>query len=83
MGSPLSVFRITKIDDAHPLNDALAAQLVSKVPLARRNGLRWFMNRRAAYGLQNSRATVNIATGNNKGVGAAGVFPDLPENLAG
>lgn len=83
VGSPLSVFRITRIDAAHPLTDALAAQLVSKVPLARRNGLRWFMNRTAAYTLQAARATVNIATGGNKGVAGAGVFPDMPEMLAG
>ncbi len=83
VGSPLSVWRVKKIDAAHPLTDNLGAQLVAQVPLARRKGLRWFMNRNAAYLLQNSRATVNVATGGNKGVAAAGVYPDLPEMLAG
>lgn len=82
VGSPLSVWRCTKIDDTHALTDQLGAQLVSKVPLARRNGLRWFMNRRAGYLLQNSRATVNVAN-NGKGVPAAGVYPELPESCAG
>lgn len=70
-----SLFRITKINTANPLTDALGNQLLAKVPLTRRAGLMWFMNRNCQYLLQNSRYTV--------GAGVGILYPDLPTSLAG
>ena len=81
--SAQSVWRVRGIDATHGLTDAIGNALLSKVPIARRNNLRWFMNKTAAYTLQVSRATVSIATGGDKGVAGQGVFPELPTSLAG
>lgn len=57
--SEFSVFRITGIDATNPLTDALAAELIAKIPSARRDGQwRWFMNSQAGYYLQKSRSSV-------------------------
>lgn len=69
-----SLFYIKNITAAKPLTDALGNQLVAKVPLVRRNGLRWFMNRNTQFLLQNSRSAV----------GQANVqYPEPPTTLAG
>jgi hypothetical protein len=81
--SQQSVWRVRGIDATHGLTDAIGHALLAKVPIARRQNLRWMMNKTAAYTLQVSRATVSIATGGDKGVSGQGVFPELPTSLAG
>jgi hypothetical protein len=81
--SAQSVWRVRGIDATHGLTDAIGHALLAKVPIARRQNLRWFMNKTAAYTLQVSRATVSIATGGDRGVSGQGVFPDSPTSLAG
>lgn len=79
--SAQSVWRVRGIDLTHGLTDAIGNQLLAKVPIARRNNLRWFMNKTAGYTLQAARSTVNLA--NIGGVPTSGVFPELPDKLAG
>ncbi len=45
------------------LSDRLAAGLIELIPLVRRNGLKWFMNRRAHFMLQQSRTSINTQVG--------------------
>ena len=45
------------------MSDANAALLVSSIPLVRRNGLKWFMNRTAHFLLQSSRSSINTQVG--------------------
>jgi hypothetical protein len=86
---PQAVYRIknlTLASSAVGMSDAFGAQLLQKVPLKLRADLskwRWFMNSQQLYALQKSRATVTVATGNNKGVASGGVFPDLPTSCQG
>jgi hypothetical protein len=82
LASASSCWRVRGISAAHPLTDAIGAQLLAKVPIARRNNLRWFMNKTAAFTLQNSRATVYTTTAGAP-VGPSGVYPQLPDSLAG
>lgn len=42
------------------MTDRNAASLVAQIPLVRRNGLTWFMNRKAHFLLQQSRAAINF-----------------------
>lgn len=42
------------------MTDRKGAELVSQVPLVRRNGLVWFMNRQSHFLLQQSRAAINF-----------------------
>lgn len=42
------------------MTDRIAAELVSKIPLNRRNGLVWFMNRTSHFLLQQSRTALNF-----------------------
>lgn len=56
VASASSVWRVSGITVAAPLTDARGEGLMAEVPLNRRNGLRWFMNRRAAFTLAKSRA---------------------------
>ena len=76
------------------MTDDLAAQLIAKIPVARRSNLRWFMNRTAESTLQRSRSTFNagiLATGgtNNpfslQSAGADGrpAFSPLPNSCQG
>ncbi len=93
VGSNLSVFAITGIDTtlSNWLGDDKAAQLLAKIPVARRNNLRWFINRTAQSTLQRARSTVNIgivASTPNASYQAAGAdgrpaFSPLPDQLAG
>ena len=59
MVSEYSVFGITGINYANPLTDKLSAQLLATVPLQRRAGFTWFMNRLAYTSLQLSRTAIN------------------------
>jgi hypothetical protein len=87
--SASAVWRVSGITAAAPLTDARGAGLLSKVPLTRRNGLRWFMNRTAAYTLAASRATAGYIAATSAGSptqalpGTIGVFNALPDMLAG
>lgn len=54
-----SVFGITGITNTAPLTDNLGINLVETVPLTRRAGLTWFMNRVGYGSLQRSRSAIN------------------------
>jgi len=66
VGSNYSVFAVTGIQYGngtttfYPLTDRLASQLLSLIPLNRRQGLCWFMNRQTHWTLWQSRSTVNV-----------------------
>jgi hypothetical protein len=94
VGSNYSAFAVTGLSGpgslTNQLTDKLGLQLISYVPLMRRQGLVWFLNRNAYFQLQQSRTTVNVGTagafystqvvgGQN---GMAGVMP-LMDNLGG
>lgn len=89
VASNSSVWRVSGITVAAPLTDARGAGLVSKIPMARRNGLRWFMNRTAAYTLQKSRASSGFVAASSGGSpttelpGPAVAFANMPTQLAG
>lgn len=81
-----NVYRAKNINKTNPFTDAVAAEMLSKVPLAlRADKSRWrfWLNSDALFSLQKSRATVNIATGTDKGVGKGGLFPEVPESAQG
>lgn len=83
-GSRYSAFSVRNIDLGNSttyLTDTLGNKLLSQVPLRIRNSgkLRWIFNRQAAYSLQAARATIT----NVGAVGAGGLFPDQPKELAG
>jgi hypothetical protein len=63
-----SVYRVKNIDATHPLTDALGNQLLSNIPTQFRTGLRWLMNEKAHFSLQQARTAVGFqpagATGN-------------------
>ena len=61
VGSNYSVFAITGIDatQANWMTDDKASQLLAKIPVARRDNLRWFLNRTAQSVLNRSRSTIN------------------------
>lgn len=81
VGSAHSVYRVRGISASNKLTDALGAQCLSNVPIARRNGnLRWLMNSTAAYALQNSRSAVGYQSAGATGTGA---FAPAPTELAG
>ena len=95
--SSFSVFAITGLQatvttpTTQGLTDALGSQLVSYVPIPRRNNLKWFMNRTSESILQQRRAAVNpgITTYSNPyalqpmgGDGRPGFSP-LPTLLVG
>jgi hypothetical protein len=54
-----AVFGITGITQAAPLTDKLGADLLVNVPLTRRAGFTFFMNRLAQASLQKSRSAIN------------------------
>lgn len=83
VGSDKSAFRIKLIDEdssSNYLTDAKGAELIRKVPLNRRNNLRWFMNRTAAYTLQLSRSAL---TNQPAGGGGGPAFAPMPTELGG
>jgi hypothetical protein len=61
--SAYSLYAVTGISPStattNKLTDALAANLVAKVPLVRRSGMHWFMNRSGSFQLQASRTAIN------------------------
>lgn len=91
--SNLSSWAVTGVTTtlAQWLTDSLAAQLLAKIPTARRNNNRWFINRTAQSTLQRSRSTINIGilastpTASYQAAGANGqpAFSPLPDQLAG
>lgn len=67
---------------AAALTDPAAANLVSNIPLNRRNGLVWFMNRTAHYTLQQSRSALNFqVAGAANGTGAWSPPPNAMEGF--
>jgi hypothetical protein len=76
---------------AYWMNDNVAAQLLAKIPVARRNNLRWFMNRTGEGSLQRSRSTINLGLPSGSVLGsyqpadAAGrpAFSPLPNSCLG
>jgi hypothetical protein len=64
------------------LTDAAAAQMVSQIPLNRRAGLVWFMNRQTHFLLQQSRSSLNFQTaGAASGTGAWAPPPTAMEGF--
>lgn len=62
--SDKAVWAVTGIDGTtNALTDKIAAQLISNIPAARRQNLRWFINRSSEYYLQNSRTAINLSGG--------------------
>jgi hypothetical protein len=78
--SDFSVFRVANLTTAKPLTDALGAELLSKIPVARRGNLRWFINREVAFQLQKSRSAVGQVAASSSGAPA---FAPLPTELQG
>ncbi len=62
------------------LTDRAAASLVAKIPLVRRNGLVWFMNRTSHFLLQQGRSAINFQTAGTTGTPA---WPSRPTELEG
>jgi hypothetical protein len=62
------------------LTDRAAASLVAKIPLVRRNGLAWFMNRTSHFLLQQGRSAINFQTAGTDGTPA---WPSRPTLLEG
>jgi hypothetical protein len=94
VGSDKSVFAVTGIDSGatNVLTDSVAQSLIALIPVARRNNLRWFLNRTAQYSLQKSRTTVNVsgawnggATFSTQAANSAGrpAWSPLPDNCCG
>lgn len=67
VGSSSAVWRVSGIDATNKLTDARGAGLISKVPLNRRGGLRWFINRTAEYTLRQSRAVAGYVAATSGG----------------
>lgn len=59
VGSTYSCFGITGVSNAAPLTDILGSKLLVTVPLTRRAGFTFFMNRLAHQTLQQSRTAIN------------------------
>lgn len=92
VGSSYSVWGVTGVTSNtaaynNGLTDAKAIQLVSYIPVARRNNLRWFMNRTTMSTLQQNRSAVTAGTGFAQyvaaGAGGAPAYSPIPESLAG
>lgn len=82
----LAIARVINVTQASKFTDAVGATLLQKLPYALtqdKGNWRWFMNTAALLSLQSSRATVNVATSNQKGVAGTGVYPDIPESCQG
>lgn len=57
--SNLASWAVTGVSATYVMTDKLASQLLAKIPVARRNNLRWFLNRSAQSYLNLSRSTIN------------------------
>lgn len=71
ISSVQSVWRVANLTSADPFTDDLGAELLSKVPVSRRAGLRWFVNRQVAFQLQKSRNAVGAVASGSTGAGYA------------
>lgn len=80
VNSALSVYRVRGIDATNKLTDADGAKLLAKVPVEKRDNLVWFMNRTAAWTLQDSRSAVGQQ---NADSGGRGAYPPMPTELQG
>jgi len=62
IGSSYSAWSVSGIDTtlANWMTDDAGSKLLAKIPVARRSGLRWFMNRTAESTLNRSRSTINL-----------------------
>lgn len=80
VGSNYSIFAITGLSapsaSTYVMTDALGAQLLSYVPMTRRQGLVWFMNRNAHFQLQKSRTAIGYFPGGPTGAPAWSPPPD-------
>lgn len=74
--STWSVWAVVGIDATHKLTDTIAAQLISLIPLNRRQGLVWFMNPQTYYGLQSSRTSIGNQPSNGDGAPAWSTPPE-------
>lgn len=88
--SAYAVTGITTHTTANVLDQALtddkAEQLHAQIPAARRNNLRWFMNKNAQSVLRRSRTTINVALGASyqpAGAGGQVAFSPMPDQLIG
>jgi hypothetical protein len=90
--SNLSAWAITGISSTASawMTDDKASQLLSNIPVARRQNLRWFMNRSGESYLQRSRSTINVGqistgTASYQPANAAGTpaFSPLPNSCLG
>jgi hypothetical protein len=93
--SSYGVTGVTASTQSQWLTDDKADQLLAQIPMARRNNLRWFMNRTAISTLRRSRSTVNLgvnpsgttsgALASYQAAGAAGTpaFSPMPTELVG
>jgi hypothetical protein len=80
-GHKYSAGRVKLVTDAAPFTDSLGAQLLSKFPvdIQRIGGLRWYMNRNAAFWLQRSRSTTQTVPNGGKSLN----FAPMPTECAG
>ena len=78
--SNYSVLAVTGINLVNPLTDSVGTQLLSLVPLNRRQGLCWFMNRAAHWTMQKSRTAITYQPAD--GAGRPGFAPP-PDSLGG
>lgn len=96
VGSNLSVWGVTGIgttipgtaQPTNPLTDLQAQALVSNIPIKRRQGLKWYMNRTGIASLQASRSAVTPSTGVAQyQIASAGngmpAYAPIPEMLVG
>jgi hypothetical protein len=76
-----SVFGVTGVLGAtYPFTDKLGTQLLSTVPLTRRNNFKFWLNRSSLFGLQNSRTSINYQPASDTGAPA---WPNRPTLLDG
>lgn len=80
VGSNYSVFAVTGINSTNKLTDLLGTELLSLVPLNRRQGLVWFVNRFAHWTLQASRTAIQYQPADGSGRPA---FAPPPNSLGG
>lgn len=75
--STWSVWAVVGIDNnTHVLTDKIGAQLISLIPLNRRQGLVWYMNPATYFGLQGSRTSIGNQPANGDGAPAWSVPPE-------
>ena len=89
--SNLASWAVTGVSATYPMTDKLGSQLLAKIPVARRNNLRWFLNRSAQSYLNQARSAINpgITTYSSayalQPAGADGrpAFAPLPDSCVG